>query len=82
MKITSTKASTTVIELDNSTTVLFSYKTPVAAFVYGVGWVKTDKFHSSTTSKHINAFLREEASHHAQVRTWSQSDLDSLVSGL
>jgi hypothetical protein len=34
--------------------VLFSYKTPVAAFVPGRGYVATDYKYSTTTSRHVN----------------------------
>ena len=34
--------------------VLFSYRTPVAAFIPGRGYIKTSEKHSATTSKHIN----------------------------
>ena len=37
----------------NGMKVLFSYKTPVAAWIYGQ-FYKTDKKWSATTSKHIN----------------------------
>jgi len=40
-------------------TILFSYKTPVAAFVEGHGMFATDKFWSRTTSTHIGKWLRE-----------------------
>lgn len=36
---------------------LISYETPVAALIPGIGWVRTDKFWSKTTSKHINQWL-------------------------
>jgi hypothetical protein len=38
-------------------TVLFSYQTPVAAFVPGEGYLVTDKKWSKTTSRHINKWL-------------------------
>lgn len=38
-------------------TFLVSYETPVAALIPGVGWVRTEKFWSNTTSKHINHWL-------------------------
>jgi hypothetical protein len=37
--------------------ILFSYETPVAAYVSGRGYVRTDKKFSNTTSKHINKWL-------------------------
>jgi len=56
MKIIEKTANTTVVEIGGNT-VLFSYKTPVAALIPGRGYVRTDKFHSRTTSKHIGQFL-------------------------
>jgi len=50
----------------NSSIVFFSYETPVAARVPG-GCIsddklyKTEKFHSVTTSKHINRWLAEQS---------------------
>lgn len=38
-------------------TVLVSYATPVAAFVPGVGYLRTDRRYSATTSRHIAAWL-------------------------
>jgi hypothetical protein len=34
--------------------VLFSYSTPVAAFIPGKGFVATDRNYSTTTSRHVN----------------------------
>lgn len=46
-------------QIDTGTwSILVSYQTPVAAFdcVNG-GWYRTEKFHSKTTSKHINKWI-------------------------
>jgi hypothetical protein len=37
----------------------FSYETPVAGYDPHIGFFKTKKFWSSTTTKHINKFLSE-----------------------
>ena len=37
--------------------ILFSYKTPVAAYVSGRGYVRTAHHFSKTTSKHINKWI-------------------------
>lgn len=50
-------ANQTEIELDDDTTVFFSYATPVAVFIPGKGVVKTSKKWSVSTSKHINKFI-------------------------
>lgn len=45
------------LHLGDDTMVLFSYQTPVAAWVSGRGWIRTDTKYSKTTSKHINQWL-------------------------
>ncbi len=47
----------TELELNGGITVLFSYKTPVAACLPGKGWYRTEKRWSVTTSKHIGKWL-------------------------
>lgn len=37
--------------------ILFSYETPVAAFVSGRGYLRTSKQHSRTTTKHVMQWL-------------------------
>lgn len=54
--------------------VLFSYKTPVAAFVFGQGYIRTSKKWSVTTSKHINKWLDGE-----KAQEVPQETLDTLV---
>lgn len=57
MKLNAIAANQNEIELANGTTVFFSYSTPVAAHIPGVGYVFTDKQWSRTTSKHIGQFI-------------------------
>ena len=54
--------------------ILFSYRTPVAAYVFGEGFVKTDKFWSVTTSRHINKWLDGGTANKV-----AQTYLDNLV---
>ncbi len=42
------------VELQNGTTVLYSYATPVAAFVPGRGGLCSSTKYSATTSRHVN----------------------------
>lgn len=49
-------ANITEIEIGDKT-ILFSYKTPVAYHEAGVGYFKTNKFWSATTTRHINKWL-------------------------
>ena len=62
MKVQNYGSNQTLIE-DAGCQVLYSYETPVALIVRGgkLRAYKTEQFHSVTTSKHINKFLREES---------------------
>ena len=55
--------------------VLFSYRTPVAAYVYGEGYVRTEKWWSVTTSRHINKWIGKDVT----TEEVSQTYLDNLV---
>ena len=57
MKLTPIAANQTEVSFTNGTQVFFSYKTPVAAYLPEKGYVKTEKFWSVTTSRHINKWL-------------------------
>lgn len=57
---------------DGCTEVVFSYETPVAALLPGVGRVKTEKKWSATTSRHINKAGYKDA------QTVPQDTLDDL----
>lgn len=56
MKINVIGANQTLVHLPVGT-ILFSYETPVAAYVSGRGYVRTAEKFSKTTSKHINQWL-------------------------
>ena len=73
MQLTPIASNMTEIETDDAR-ILFSYRTPVAAYVFGVGYVKTDKWWSVTTSRHINKWIDN-----CTVREVSQTYLDKLV---
>jgi len=75
MKLNPIGANVNELTLDNGTTVLFSYKTPVAACLGdGSGFIRTERKWSSTTSKHINRWLDG-----AKAREVPQSVLDGLI---
>ena len=57
MKLTPIAANQTEVSFTNGTQVFFSYKTPVAAYLPEKGYVKTEKFWSVTTSRHVNKWL-------------------------
>ena len=56
MQLTPIASNMTEVETADAR-ILFSYRTPVAAYIFGEGFVKTDKFWSVTTSRHINKWL-------------------------
>ena len=75
MKLTPIAANQTELTLNNGTQVFFSYKTPVAAYLPEKGYVRTDKFWSVTTSRHINKWLQGVNN----VSEIDQSILDNLT---
>ena len=56
MKVKSIAKNQTVIITD-SMDIFISYETPVACFINGQGYFRTDKKWSATTTKHINKWL-------------------------
>lgn len=81
MKLTPLKSNMTEVEIGDKT-ILFSYKTPVAYHQAGVGYAKTNKYWSVTTSKHINQWLKMngfDASRGDGLREVEQEELDNLV---
>ena len=76
MQLTPIASNMTEVETDLGR-VLFSYRTPVAAYVYGeMGgqFVRTKKWWSVTTSRHINKWLDG-----GTAKEVSQTYLDKLV---
>ena len=57
MKLTSIAVNQTQNDIGQGVEVFFSYKTPVAAFIPGQGYIRTNQKWSRTTSKHINKWL-------------------------
>tara|TARA_R100001463_G_scaffold110490_1_gene165244 strand:- start:20 stop:286 length:267 start_codon:yes stop_codon:yes gene_type:complete len=57
MKLQSFAANRTLLTFDDGTEILFSYETPVAGYSNELGYVRTDKWYSSTTTRHINKYL-------------------------
>ena len=56
MQLTPIASNMTEVETSEAR-ILFSYRTPVAAYVFGRGYVRTEEFFSVTTSRHINKWL-------------------------
>ena len=74
MKLTRISNNVTVLALPEGVEVLFSYDTPIAAFVPGQGYMITSTKYSKTTTKHGNAWG-------SKVKTIvPQSMLDQLMS--
>lgn len=81
MKLNPIGSNMTEIEVGNLT-VLFSYKTPVAYHEAGIGYAKTNKHWSVTTSRHINKWLKlngYDAERSDGLREVDQETLDRLV---
>ena len=74
MQLTPLASNMTEVETDLGR-VLFSYRTPVAAYVYGEGFVRTEKWWSVTTSRHINKWFPENGT----VKEVEQTYLDNFV---
>ena len=72
MQLTPIASNMTEVETSEAR-ILFSYRTPVAAYIYGEGYVKTEKYWSVTTSRHINKCGAKEG------KEVPQALLDNLV---
>ena len=76
MQLTPIASNMTEVETSEAR-ILFSYRTPVAAYVFGDGFVRTEKWWSVTTSRHINKWLDG-----GTAKEVSQTYLDKLVQGV
>lgn len=56
MKLNPIGSNQTEVEIRDTARVLFSYRTPVAAWIDGKAY-RTEYKHSKTTSRHINQWL-------------------------
>ena len=77
MKLVSLKKNQNEVHLKGGVIVLFSYQTPVAGFTPDMGYFRTEEFHSTTTSRHINNWLQEEGVDNVELV--SQASLDELM---
>jgi hypothetical protein len=59
--------------------VLFSYETPVAAHIHGRGFIRTNEFHSVTTSTHINKWIRSHGGEPKEATKVEQSEINALL---
>tara|TARA_S200000501_G_scaffold20363_1_gene18111 strand:- start:40199 stop:40435 length:237 start_codon:yes stop_codon:yes gene_type:complete len=78
MQLTPIASNMTEVETKDAR-ILFSYRTPVAAYIFGEGFVKTEKYWSVTTSRHINKWFRDGHDDLPEFKEIPQSRLDSLV---
>jgi len=63
-----------LLETNHGHEILYSYNCPVAGFSPGIGYFKTTKFYSTTTSKHINKYLEGIEN----VSTINQEDIELM----
>jgi|TARA_B100001996_G_scaffold104390_1_gene78490 hypothetical protein len=75
MKLTPIAANQTEVSINDGTQIFFSYRTPVAAYLPSKGYVRTERFWSKTTSRHINKWLQGVNN----VSEVSQTVLDNLA---
>jgi len=73
MKVKPIGSNQTELHLDDGVMVLFSYETPVAAYLPKEGYVKTGTKYSTTTTRHINKWTGKVGS------TVDQTFLNDLV---
>ena len=79
MKIKSIGSNKTELQIKH-TILLISYETPVALrYTNTPGVLKTSEFFSSTTSKHINTWLREHGHDPDKVPTQDQEFFDQFL---
>ena len=78
MKLVAINKNQNLVELRGGVVILFSYQTPVAGFSPDIGYFRTEEFHSTTTSRHINNWLEREDAEH--VETVPQEQLDEVMS--
>ena len=74
MQLTPIASNMTEVETSEAR-ILFSYRTPVAAYVFGEGYVRTEKWWSVTTSRHINKWIGKDVTTEEVAQTY----LDNLV---
>ena len=78
MKIKSLGANKTQVEFKDKI-LLVSYETPVALIQYLGKAIKTSAFHSVTTSKHINQWLRDNFLEPDKIPTVDQPFFDTFL---
>ena len=77
MRLTPIAANQTEIETADAR-IFFSYSTPVAAYIFGEGFVKSENFFSTTTSRQANKWIGI-CSKTDDIKRVPQSRLDNLA---
>jgi len=77
MRLTPIGTNQTEVETADAR-IFFSYKTPVAAYIFGEGFVRSENFFSVTTSRHINKWIGVDSKTDT-TKTVPQSRLDNLA---
>ena len=77
MRLTPIATNQTEVETKDAR-IFFSYSTPVAAYVFGRGFVRSQEFFSVTTSRHINKWIGVDAKTDTTEKV-SQDFLNSLA---
>lgn len=79
MKVRNVGSNMTELVTDGCT-VLFSYETPVAAYTPTQGYVRTAKWYSHTTTRHINKWLGKTYLHDGlNAEEMPQEFFDNLI---
>ncbi len=79
MKLHSFATNRTLLTFDDGTEVFFSYQTPVAGYSNSLGFVKTNQWYSSTTTRHINRYINDSTFRIDDVKTVDQNVINKLV---
>ena len=79
MRIETLTKNCTVIHPNDDLAVLYSYSTPVAAWISGRGMVRSEVHHSMTTSKHIGRYARQEGYDPKTIERVPQAELNNLI---
>ena len=87
MKLQSFAVNRTLLSFDDGTEIYFSYETPVAGYSNKLGYVKTNAWYSSTTTRHINRYFTDVWLHsnlvgfdpETDVKTVDQEVINNLI---
>ena len=79
MKLHSFATNRTLLTFDDGTEIFFSYETPVAGYSNKLGYVKTNTWYSSTTTRHINKYLKCQTILGNDILEVDQSVINNLI---